>query len=131
MPSRIASPLSSTDNQFRAERVKPFKKRRKRFRRTPIRRAGKKVLEWESIRRALKPRFLAVGITTCELKLEGCRRGNGLSFCHAKKRRNCSPSDLWTAALGCLSCHQILELLPEQEMERRVHEIIDSRLVQP
>lgn len=93
--------------------------------------AGPKTREWESIRRKLKPRFEAAGITKCEFRFDGCWRGNFLSFVHYDKRRYLNTEQLWIVALGCVPCHQILERMPRTRMKDVVLAVIANRPRQP
>lgn len=94
-------------------------------RRTPLRQLGKKGSEWANTRASLKKEFEAGGITTCEAKLPGCWRDNGLGFAHTKKRRHVT--DLRRVALLCNHCHDEFECKPEPEMERLIEAIIAAR----
>lgn len=97
------------------------------MKRTPLKRLGKKGHEWEKVRRQIKPKFERAGITTCELELPGCWFDNGLTFAHAKKRRNLGPGELSVVALACCHCHDHIEAMPESEMGRIVMETIAKR----
>ena len=92
---------------------------------------GKKTREWERTRAKLKPRFEAIGLTHCEFDYEGCWRNNGLSFAHAKKRRNLRPGELEVVALACANCHNLLELMREPQMTQAVMNVIAKRICQP
>lgn len=122
--SRIRSTLPDGESQFRRP-AQPKKKQRW------MKRSGKKTKAWDAIRRVLKKRFAAAGVTTCEIGEDFCVRDNYLGFAHAKKRRNCSAKDLWTVILACASCHSVIELLPEAEMKKAVLAIIAKRTRQP
>lgn len=91
--------------------------------------AGKKTNAWEKERAKLKVRFLAWGITTCELFYPGCWRDNALGFAHAKKRRNLKPHELGEVILACNPCHDQIEILPETEMTKVVRGVITKRKV--
>lgn len=93
--------------------------------------AGKRTKEWAAIRAILKKRFAAVGITSCELRLEGCWHDNALGFLHTKKRRNCTPEELWIVVLGCNVCHDQYERLKESDMETKILSVIAKRIRQP
>lgn len=89
---------------------------------------GKKCLEWESLRRILKTKFLTWGITSCELRYPGvCWGDNALGFAHAKKRRYLKPHELSHVILCCNPCHDVIESLPHDLMEVEVNEIIRRR----
>ena len=84
--------------------------------------------QWNSTRKTLKKEFEYKGITTCELRYEGCWINNALSYAHSKKRRFiCTEDDLREVALACVPCHQKIERLPHDEMERIVREVIERR----
>ena len=62
----------------------------------------------------LKKIYLKKGITSCELKFEGCWRDNGLSFAHRHKRifYKSHPElleDFNQTILACVWCHQKIE----------------------
>lgn len=97
------------------------------MKRSPLRRVGKKTREWDKARAELKVKCIREGRTHCELRYPGCW-GEAHGFCHSLKRRNItSPELLREAILGCNSCHQRLELLPESEMARIVREILSCQ----
>lgn len=93
-----------------------------------MKRAGKKVKAWESARAKLKVKFYAMGITSCEARFpHNCWQSNGLSFAHAKKRRNLKPHELGEVALLCIEAHNAVESLPEAEMTKVIRGIIANR----
>lgn len=92
--------------------------------------AGKKTKEWEKVRRELKKRFMAAGITTCELRWPQCWRDDGLSFAHSRKRLD-PLYDSREAILACGSCHTALEGFTHQGMLSTVQRIIKNRERQP
>lgn len=92
---------------------------------------GKKVKAWDSERAKLKPRFIAAGIITCELRYAGCAFDNYLGFAHADKRRNLSVKDLDVVILACNFCHDDIEIRPHEEMKRIVMAVIAARPKQP
>lgn len=89
--------------------------------------AGKKVRAWSKARRALKVEFMAMGITSCELRYEGCFGDDGLGFAHHSKRRKLKPEDMTTVILVCNQCHDQIERLPPLDMFCLVNETIASR----
>ncbi len=93
--------------------------------------AGKATNLWNRIRRELKIRFEAAGITTCEFRYDGCWHNDGLGFAHADKRRYLTPVQLQVAALACAVCHDILERMPREEMRAAVMTVIANRICQP
>lgn len=93
-----------------------------------MKRAGKKTIAWDAERAKLKVRFLSMGITSCELKYQGCWRDNALGFAHSKKRNDIQkPHELSEVCLACSPCHQKIELLPKKEMAKVVRDIIHAR----
>lgn len=87
--------------------------------------AGKKTKEWAKVRKELKKDFETMGITTCELRVEGCWNNNALSFAHTLKRRNVT--DLKRVVLACVPCHQKVERMIEAQMEAYLENIIKKR----
>jgi hypothetical protein len=97
-----------------------------------MKRVGKKTREWERVRRGLKKRFMAAGITTCEVKLPQCWRSEALSFAHGKKRRELTGRELSElVVLSCAPCHTSIEGLSHDEMFSIVWNIIANRKQQP
>jgi hypothetical protein len=90
---------------------------------------GKKVEAWEEALAELKVRFEQAGITTCEVRYEGCWRNNALSFAHSKKRRKVEGGELYECILACVPCHNRLEY--GKNMYEIVRSIIARRKVQP
>ena len=98
------------------------------MKRTPLKKRGKKVNEWEKVRRGLVKAFDRAGITRCELRYAGCWFNNALGFAHSLKRRNITtPEQMTECCLCCNICHDQIELLPENEMTFVVQEIIRNR----
>lgn len=66
--------------------------------------------EWNRERAKLKKIYEKKGITTCELRFNGCSYDNFLSFAHRYKRNDprCNHSFMGTI-LVCISCHNIIE----------------------
>jgi hypothetical protein len=81
---------------------------------------GEKLDMWETTREILKLRFAAAGVTSCELRYEGCS-GNNLSFGHSKKRRYIqSQEELEKVISACQNCHDFIEYKPgKYEIVRR------------
>jgi hypothetical protein len=89
---------------------------------------GKRTKEWDRVRAKLKKEFAAKGITTCELKYEGCKNDDWLSFAHGRKRRKLEGDELKTLTiLACNPCHDRVEFLPAEEMLRIVENVITNR----
>lgn len=88
---------------------------------------GKKTQEWTVERKELIEEFEALGINSCELKLEGCWGKQGLGFAHRNKRRNLTREDLGQVVLLCNSCHGEIELLNNVRMMKIIDKIIKDR----
>lgn len=97
------------------------------MKRTPLKKMGKKGLEWVRVRNELKKRFVRAGITRCELKFMGCWGDNALGFAHLKKRRNLIGNEIYEVVLACNPCHDRVEVLPEEEMKKILSETIKNR----
>lgn len=69
-----------------------------------------KVQEWNTARKKLKEEYEKRGIVSCEVGLDGCWKGNALSFAHRYKRRDprCT-HDYKGTILCCIPCHQKLD----------------------
>lgn len=91
-----------------------------------------KTKEWDNARRRLKDRFYRAGITTCELRLEGCWYDNALSFCHRMKRRKIADiAELECVILACVPCHEKVEYTSPENLFQVVTEVIKKRCRQP
>jgi hypothetical protein len=98
------------------------------FKRSKGLKAGRKVKAWEATRRELKVKYAAMGITSCELRYEGCKRDDWLSFAHGRKRRKLEGDELSTLTiLACTPCHAKIEFLPADEMLRIIESVITNR----
>ena len=90
-----------------------------------------KVQVWNRIRKQLKKDFEEMGITECELRLEGCTHKNFLGFAHTKKRRNVT--DLKRVVLACSNCHDKVEYASVRwtgkKMEEYLEEVIKLRTI--
>ena len=93
-----------------------------------------KTAEWRRVSRQLKVEFQAMGITACELRLEGCWRNDWISFAHAVKRNairrdaeRTDPESIWYVILCCVPCHQQIERLPKPEMRAAVIRVVEAR----
>lgn len=69
---------------------------------------------WDRVRAGLKVQFQEMGITSCEIQLEGCRGNFIMSFAHRHKRAwyNTQPEllgDIKQVVLGCCYCHDRIE----------------------
>lgn len=95
--------------------------------RVRIQSRGKKTKAWEKERRKLKIQFERNGITSCELRYEGCWGDRALGFLHLRKRRHLKPEELSIVVLGCNPCHDKVEILPECQMYEILSGVIESR----
>jgi hypothetical protein len=91
-----------------------------------------RVQQWDNARKKLKIAFRQVGITTCEVRLDGnCWRDNGLSFAHSKKRNDIQGDELYEVVLACAYCHTMMEGMDKEAMTKLVRSIIAKRICQP
>ena len=90
---------------------------------------GKKTDAWTDARETIKKQFTAWGITSCELKLDGCWKNNALGFAHLDKRRNLTKDDLPKVVLCCNPCHEQIEYIGRKEMRELLEKIIEARTV--
>lgn len=97
----------------------------------PMVKIGKKMKTDAEIRKENIVRFYKIGITSCEIKMEGCWKNNALSFAHLEKRRKLTEDDLRVVVLACIPCHSIVEQWFAGRMKKFLTEIINSRKVQP
>lgn len=113
-------------------RVKPNAKRLKGRKRidtpsTPMKRIGRRTKAWDSVRFQLKKEFAAMGITTCEARLPGCRYDDQLGFAHRMKRRKVVGGELRVVSLLCNPCHAVYEALSPEGMFEAVTKLIRNR----
>lgn len=105
---------------------------------------GKKTLEWEAVKRKLKPAFYAAGITYCEVgrylyqfpeymeRMEKHRHWFFLTWAHGDKRDNLVGNELTTlVAHSCLDCHNFIEAMPHEKMREIIEAVINCRPTQP
>lgn len=80
-------------------------------RKTPIKRLGKKTLEWIKARDRLTKIYHNKDIVICEVKLTGCWYDNALNFAHKFKRSDprCRHTFKQTL-LACNPCHSKIEI---------------------
>lgn len=108
---------------------KPLKKTKKPQK--PIKQIGKKGKENLEATAELKRTAEELGITKCEIQLNGCwREIHG--FVHGKKRRNLTKEELRKFAIGgCNPCHDKVEYDCEKwtgmTMEQFVRQVIKNR----
>lgn len=92
--------------------------------------AGKRSKAWAATRARLKAKHEATGIKECELRYDGCKRDDWLSFAHGRKRRHLVGNELETLTIvACTPCHAAIERLPEAEMCAIVETVIANRKV--
>lgn len=89
---------------------------------------GRRTKDWMKVRRELSAEFAAAGITSCELRLDGCWGDRALGWAHGRKRRHLKGDELKTlTALACNPCHARIEYLPAPEMLAIVQSVIERR----
>ena len=90
----------------------------------------KKAKLWLKVRKEIIADFERRGITSCELRWDGCWVNNGLTLAHRMKRRKIQDEkELSTVANLCIICHNKVEILPYEEMFQIITEIINNRNV--
>lgn len=99
----------------------------------PIKQIGKKGKLNLKANLELKKTFAEIGITKCEIQLEGCWKII-MGFAHGKKRRNLTPKELKKFAIGgCNPCHDKIEYDCEKytgiTMEQFVKKTIENRKI--
>jgi hypothetical protein len=71
---------------------------------------GKKVKAWIAAADKLEEIYLEKGITSCELKFDGCWGDNALHFAHRYKRRDPRCKHTFKSTiLACNPCHMKIE----------------------
>jgi hypothetical protein len=123
--SRFEIKSSSRLQRSGIKRSKPMKRTVMNRSARPINKIGKKSKQWIAVRRRLKVEFEALGITSCELRYEGCAGDGMLGFAHGRKRRHLKGDELETLTiLACNHCHDAIEYLgPEKMLEIVEHTI--------
>jgi hypothetical protein len=110
------------------KRSKPMKRSAMKKSQRPMNKAGKRSKQWIAVRRRLKEAFEALGITSCELRYEGCRVNGMLGFAHGRKRRHLKGDELETlVVLACNPCHDNIEYLGPERMLEIVERTIQQR----
>lgn len=75
----------------------------------PIKQIGKKGEKNLEANKELKATAIKLGITDCEIKLDGCWKII-MGWAHGKKRGDLTPAELKKFAIGaCNPCHQKIE----------------------
>lgn len=88
---------------------------------------GKKTKLRHQANREMKKECIRLGIFRCEVGKDGCH-GTPDGFAHSRKGRNMTTLEHYMeACLACNHCHEIIELLPEQEMGDLVRSILGDR----
>ena len=93
---------------------------------------GKKTKAWDRERAKLKQKFMAAGITYCEVVNDPttCWRSIGLGFAHVAKRNELQEGELSKVVISCPPCHHWLDYdLTHKEMRETIEEIIENRQV--
>lgn len=94
----------------------------------PMNKLGKKGKAWMKARRQLNQEYEAKGITSCELRFEGCWGNNANYYAHGRKRRHLKDDELKTLTiLACNPCHDRIEYLGPEKMLAIVQETIAER----
>lgn len=89
---------------------------------------GKKTIAWVNARARLKRKFLAAGITSCELQYPDCAGDNFLGFAHGRKRRHLQDGELESLViLACNNCHDRIERMSPEGMLAIVQSTIADR----
>jgi hypothetical protein len=90
---------------------------------------GKKTLKRRAMNLRLKKRHIENGYPqTCEIKLPKCMGSWANGWAHSKKSRYITTDELWmTAVLACPQCHETIEAMSHDAMEKIVLDIIANR----
>lgn len=92
---------------------------------------GKRTLNWEDGRKELKKLFAAWGITSCEIRFEGCLRDNFLGFAHVERQKVMTLKEVRSpdkVCLACQQCHQTLDFEMDKKSSKAFMEaIIEQR----
>lgn len=89
---------------------------------------GKRGRAWSNARRKIKTDFERNGVTTCELRFEGCLINNFLGFAHSRRRRFITDEQgLFEVCLACQKCHETLDRMSHEETYQTVINIIENR----
>lgn len=81
-----------------------------------------------TVRRRLSAEFAERGVTSCELRYEGCKGQVMLGFAHGRKRRHLKGDELKTLViLACNPCHDKIEYLGPERMLAIVQGVIVER----
>lgn len=95
--------------------------------------AGKRTKAWIDGRAELKKKFAAWGITSCEIKLEGCLKDNFLGFAHTIRRVAIGTeniADPSKVVLACQQCHTTVDLeMRHKESTELLESIVKAREV--
>lgn len=91
--------------------------------------AGKKTLEWESVRATLKQYHEKWEVIYCESRIpHQCTRNFALGFAHPRKRNDLKPGEIWIAILICNNAHDIIEYKwPKEAMFNYIWAVIKRR----
>lgn len=115
--------MKKSTSSFSTFRIQKFKRGR-----VLLNRVGPRTREWRNTVVRLKKRYAAMGITSCELRYEGCFGNEALGFAHGRKRRKLLKGELeHLCILLCNFCHDKIEFLPAEEMLAIVESVIANR----
>jgi hypothetical protein len=85
------------------------KKYKEKKNQKPVKKIGKQTEANMEATKGLMQTAVKLGITTCEVKLDGCWKGIQ-GFAHGKKKRKLTPIELKKFAIGsCNPCHDKIE----------------------
>lgn len=95
----------------------------------------KKKVKWQTVRAYLKPLFQKAGITSCELKWEGCDGGFIPTFAHSLRRIEINSysgkehrEKMEEVIVACQTCHSKLDARSRAETYEIVREVIADRI---
>jgi hypothetical protein len=91
--------------------------------------AGKKTHEWSKVRQDIYAELAEIGITSCEIRNEGCLGSFTLGLAHSLRRRFINTKEqLYETILACQKCHEYIDYkLSKDECESLIKSIIDDR----
>ena len=98
------------------------------IRRKPMNKAGARTLKRRRMNQKLKAILGPLGITSCELRMQGCLGSWALSMAHSRKSRFLTDDEKWMhACLACHACHDKAEAMSHEKMFEVVSEAIAKR----
>ncbi len=94
---------------------------------------GKRTKAWEDGRVDIKKYFEKLGITQCEIRMEGCLKDNFLGFAHVERRVNYTEEELIKpdhVVLACRQCHYTVDNeMPKTESKKLLETIVFKRRI--